>query len=65
VLRHTSCKQLADVAVIRTLASHADIRTMTIYTAVSNDRLEHAIAERTITHGSPVERGLRASYGRP
>jgi integrase len=35
-----------DVGVIRELAGHADIRTTTIYTAVDDARLEHAIAER-------------------
>jgi site-specific recombinase XerD len=51
VLRQTFCTHLADAdtdtAVIRELAGHADIRTTTIYTAVSDARLEHAIAERT------------------
>jgi integrase/recombinase XerD len=51
VLRHTFCTHLADagadVGTIRELARHADIRTTTIYTAVSPDRLEQAIAERT------------------
>jgi integrase/recombinase XerD len=50
VLRHTFCTHLADagadVGTIRELAGHADIRTTTIYTAVSPDRLEHAIVER-------------------
>jgi integrase len=50
VLRHTFCTHLADadadVAVIRELAGHADIRTTTIYTAVSDARLEHAMATR-------------------
>ena len=50
VLRHTFCTHLADTgadtAVIRELAGHADIRTTTIYTAVSSARLEHAVAER-------------------
>jgi integrase/recombinase XerD len=50
VLRHTFCTHLADAgadtAVIRELAGHADIRTTTIYTAVSPGRLEHAIGER-------------------
>jgi AAA domain len=35
------------IGTIRELAGHADSRTTTIYTAVSPDRLEHAIAERT------------------
>ena len=53
VLRHTLCTPLADagadadVGTIRELAGHADIRTTTIYTAVSDGRLEQAIAERT------------------
>jgi site-specific recombinase XerD len=51
VLRHTFCTHLADagadVGTIRELAGHADIRTTTIYTAVSDARLEHAIAART------------------
>ncbi len=51
VLRHTFCTHLADigadVGTIRELAGHADIRTTTIYTAVNDDRLESAIAERT------------------
>jgi site-specific recombinase XerD len=50
VLRHTFCTHLADggadVGTIRELAGHADIRTTTIYTAVSPDRLEHALVER-------------------
>ena len=50
VLRHTFCTHLADVgadtAVIRELAGHADIRTTTIYTAVSASRLEHAVGDR-------------------
>ena len=50
VLRHTFCTQLADAgadsAVIRELAGHADIRTTTVYTAVSTARLEEAIAQR-------------------
>jgi integrase len=37
----------ADVGTISELAGHADIRTTTIYTAVSPDRLEDAIAERS------------------
>ena len=41
VLRHTFCTHLADTgadtAVIRELAGHADIRTTTVYTAVSLD----------------------------
>ena len=36
----------ADTAVIRELAGHAEIRTITIHTAVYPGRLEHAIAER-------------------
>lgn len=52
VLRHTFCTQLAysgaDTAVIRELAGHADIRTTTIYTAVSDARLEHAIEARSL-----------------
>ena len=51
VLRHTFCTHLgdsgADVGTIRELAGHADIRTTTIYTAVSTTRLEHAITERS------------------
>ena len=50
VLRHTFCTHLADTgadtAVIRELAGHADIRTTTIYTAVSTGRLEHAVGQR-------------------
>jgi integrase/recombinase XerD len=49
VLRHTFCTHLAEneisVDVIRELAGHADIRTTTIYTDVSPDRLERAIAD--------------------
>ncbi len=49
VLRHTFCTHLAEnetsVEVIRELAGHADIRTTTIYTDVSPDRLEQAIAD--------------------
>jgi site-specific recombinase XerD len=41
--RHTFCTQLADTgadaAVIRELAGHADIRTTTVYTALSSARL--------------------------
>ena len=51
VLRHTFCTHLADagadVGVIRELAGHADIRTTTVYTAVNDERLEDAIAERS------------------
>jgi site-specific recombinase XerD len=51
VLRHTFCTHLADagvdIAVIRELAGHADIRTTTIYTAVNDARLEQAIAARS------------------
>jgi site-specific recombinase XerD len=47
VLRHTHLADSgADTAVIRELAGHADIRTTTVYTAVSAARLEQAIAER-------------------
>lgn len=50
VLRHTFCTHLADsgvaIDVIRELAGHADIRTTTIYTAVNDQRLEEAIAQR-------------------
>src|SRR5215216_2105202 len=50
VLRHTFCTHLsdagADVGTIRELAGHADIRTTTIYIAVSDARLEDAIAQR-------------------
>jgi site-specific recombinase XerD len=49
-LRHTFCTHLADVgtdvAVIRELGGHADIRTTTICSAVNDDRLESAIAGR-------------------
>jgi site-specific recombinase XerD len=49
VLRHTFCTNLANngqhVDVIRELAGHVDIRTTTIYTDVSTDRLQHAIAD--------------------
>jgi site-specific recombinase XerD len=49
VLRHTFCTHLAEnetsVEVIRELAGHGDIRTTTIYTDVSADRLEQAIAD--------------------
>jgi site-specific recombinase XerD len=52
VLRHTFCTHLADsgadTAVIRELAGHADIRTTTIYTAVSDARLEPAIEARSL-----------------
>jgi site-specific recombinase XerD len=48
VLRHTFCTNLAEgdtpVEVIRDLAGHADIRTTTIYTDVSPERLRDAIA---------------------
>lgn len=51
VLRHTFCTHLADagvdIAVIRELAGHADIRTTTIYTAVNEARPEQAIAARS------------------
>jgi len=50
VLRHTFCTHLADTgadtAVIRELAGHADIRTTTVYTAVSQARLVDAVDER-------------------
>jgi len=50
VLRHTFCTHLADTgadtAVIRELAGHADIRTTTVYTAVSSARLVEAVDER-------------------
>ena len=50
VLRHTFCTHLADTgadtAVIRELAGHADIRTTTVYTAVSQGRLVDAVDER-------------------
>ncbi len=50
VLRHTFCTHLADTgadtAVIRELAGHADIRTTTVYTAVSSARLVDAVDER-------------------
>ena len=50
VLRHTFCTHLADTgadtAVIRELAGHADIRTTTVYTAVSQVRLIDAVDER-------------------
>jgi integrase/recombinase XerD len=50
VLRHTFCTHLADTgadtAVIRELAGHADIRTTTVYTAVSSTRLVDAVDER-------------------
>lgn len=36
----------ADTAVIRDLAGHADIRTTTVYTAVSSARLVDAVDER-------------------
>jgi site-specific recombinase XerD len=49
-MRHTFCTHLADagadVATIRELAGHADIRTTTIYTAVSPARLERAVTDR-------------------
>jgi len=52
VLRQTFCTHLADsgadTAIIRELAGHADIRTTTIYTAVSDARLEHAIEARSL-----------------
>jgi integrase/recombinase XerC len=63
VLRHTFCTHLADsgadVGTIRELAGHADIRTTTIYTAVNDIRLEHAIAERA-RHAHGI-RGAAAS----
>jgi site-specific recombinase XerD len=47
VLRHTFCTHLAEagepIEVIRELAGHANIRTTTIYTAVSPERLQNAI----------------------
>ena len=50
VLRHTFCTHLADTgadtAIIRELAGHADIRTTTVYTAVSSARLVDAVDER-------------------
>jgi len=50
VLRHTFCTHLADsgadVGTIRELAGHSDIRTTTVYTAVSTARLEDAVDER-------------------
>ncbi len=50
VLRHTFCTHLADTgadtAVIRELAGHADIRTTTVYTAVSSARPVDAVDER-------------------
>jgi site-specific recombinase XerD len=50
VLRHTFCTHLADigadVGTIRELAGHADIRTTTVYTAVSATRLEQAVDQR-------------------
>jgi site-specific recombinase XerD len=62
VLRHTFCTHLADsgAAVIRELAGHADIRTTTIYTAVSDARLEHAIEAR----GLQRRGARRAAAGR-
>jgi integrase len=55
VLRHTFGTHLADagadVGTIRELAGHADVRTTTIYTAVSDARLEQAIAERSGRRG--------------
>ncbi|HEY5260849.1 MAG TPA: tyrosine-type recombinase/integrase [Solirubrobacteraceae bacterium] len=49
VLRHTFCTHLAEggakVEVIRELAGHADIRTTSIYTDVSEERLELTIAD--------------------
>jgi len=41
---HTFCTHLADAgaAAIRELAGHVDLRTTTIYTAVTPDRLEPA-----------------------
>jgi integrase/recombinase XerD len=50
VLCHTFGTHLADTgadtAVIRELAGHADIRTTTVYTAVSSARLVDAVDER-------------------
>ncbi len=47
VLRHTFCTHLAEsgesIEVIRELAAPADIRTTTIYTDVSPERLQNAI----------------------
>ncbi len=58
MLRHTFCTHLAEsgepIEVIRELAGHADIRTTTIYTDVSPDRLQNAIdaaALRPATRG--------------
>jgi len=63
VLRHTFCTHLADagadVGTIRELAGHADIRTTTIYTAVSDARLEQAIADRTRSAPRGPARGRR------
>jgi integrase/recombinase XerD len=64
VLRHTFCTHLADAgadtAVIRELAGHADIRTTTIYTAVSPGRLERAVTERHAQR-SGARRAARAA----
>jgi site-specific recombinase XerD len=46
VLRHTFCTHVGDTVVIRELAGHADIRTTTVYTAVSSARLVDAVDER-------------------
>ena len=47
MLRHAFCTHLAEsgeaIEVIRELAGHADIRTTTIYTDVSPERLQNAI----------------------
>jgi bacterioferritin-associated ferredoxin len=53
----------ADVGTFRELARHADIRTTTICTAVSDARLEHAIAERARQRRG-VRRAPRATDSR-
>jgi integrase/recombinase XerC len=56
VLRHTFCTHLAEsgeaIEVIRELAGHADIRTTTIYTDVSPERLQNAIDNAAQRRGS-------------
>jgi site-specific recombinase XerD len=65
VLRHTFCTHLADsgadTAVIRELAGHADIRTTSVYTAVSAARLEEAVAERHRQRRGAARAAARAS----